>query len=228
MAPVTLGYWRARGLGNPIRYLLEHAGVEYEEKVYVCGGPPDFPRDEWIKDKAENPMGLDFPNLPYLLDGDIKLTQSHVIMRYLARKHNLAGDNETERTRADLLATQVFDYIMQAVRVIYDPNFLNLKDDYVKTLSEKFELLAKFLGSRKFAVGDKVSYADFVLYEFIEAQKLFKQDMKDFPVLEEYHKRVQAVKGVVNYFKSPKAIKFPFNGPTARIGGDFSEQLLKQ
>lgn len=29
------------------------------------------------------------PQLPYLIDGDVKLTQSNAILRYIARKHNM-------------------------------------------------------------------------------------------------------------------------------------------
>lgn len=229
MAPVILGYWDIRGLAQPIRYLLEHAGVEYQEKLYPTGGPPDFNRSEWHKEKADNQMGLDFPNLPYLIDGDIKLTQSHVILRYLARKHNLAGANETERVRADLLAAQAYDYHMDYAKVAYNPDFLRVKDDYNKTLPDKMKLLTNCLGSRKFAAGDSVTYADFVLFEYLEGQRFFNPEfLKDFPVLEQYCERVLALEGVDKYYKSPKAIKFPFNWASARFGGAYSDQLLKQ
>ena len=29
------------------------------------------------------------PQLPYFIDGDVKLTQSNAILRYIARKHNM-------------------------------------------------------------------------------------------------------------------------------------------
>ena len=33
-APIKLGYWKMRGLGQPIRYLLEYTEHPYEEDVY--------------------------------------------------------------------------------------------------------------------------------------------------------------------------------------------------
>ena len=65
MAPI-LGYWDCRGLGDPIRLLLIQAGVEFEDKRY---------RDpkEWFANKFN--LGLEFPNIPYYIDGDLKLTQ---------------------------------------------------------------------------------------------------------------------------------------------------------
>ena len=34
-------------------------------------------------------LGLDFPNLPYLIDGSHKITQSNAILCYLGRKHHM-------------------------------------------------------------------------------------------------------------------------------------------
>uniref|UniRef100_A0A8C8VVT6 glutathione transferase n=1 Tax=Peromyscus maniculatus bairdii TaxID=230844 RepID=A0A8C8VVT6_PERMB len=48
---------------------------------------PDYDQSQWLNDKFK--LGLDFPNLPYLIDGSHKITQSNAIMRYIARKNNL-------------------------------------------------------------------------------------------------------------------------------------------
>src|SRR5690348_11374611 len=80
----TLGYWKIRGLASQIRYFLAYCKVEFQEDLYEQGGAPDFSRDEW--EKVEMKMGLDFPNLPYLIDGDFRFTQSEAIMRYIANK----------------------------------------------------------------------------------------------------------------------------------------------
>ena len=50
---------------------------------------PDFDKTCWFDHKFS--YGLDFPNLPYYMDGQTKLTQTHAIMRYIARKHDLCG-----------------------------------------------------------------------------------------------------------------------------------------
>ena len=51
---------------------------------YQQGPAPDFDRQVWFDEKFS--LGLDFPNLPYLIDHakDVKLTQSMAIMRYIA------------------------------------------------------------------------------------------------------------------------------------------------
>lgn len=223
MAPL-LGYWDVRGLGNSIRYLLNHVGVEFEDKLYKCGPPPNFDRSEWLNEKFT--LGLDFPNLPYYIDEDVKLSQSGAILRYLAGKHGLNGKNLVDQARVDLLAAQVTDFHMDFVRIVYNPDYSNLKADYLKGLPEKLEKLVKFLGDRKFVAGDYVTFADFVFFEYLEGQSYFAKDLlKDYPVLEQYHQRVLALDGVDKYFKSAKAIKYPFNGAPAFFGGAYSDQL---
>ncbi|KAL1480293.1 hypothetical protein MTO96_051158 [Rhipicephalus appendiculatus] len=88
MAPV-LGYWDLRGLGQPIRNLLVYKGVDFTDKRYKFGPAPDYDRGEWLREKYT--LGLRFPNLPYYIDDDVRLTQSLAILRYLGRKHGLAA-----------------------------------------------------------------------------------------------------------------------------------------
>lgn len=80
----TLGYWNIRGLGAQCRYLLHYCGVEFEDKMYAYGPAPDFDRSDWFNVKQT--LGLDMPNLPYLIDDEIKLTETVAIMKYICAK----------------------------------------------------------------------------------------------------------------------------------------------
>ena len=66
--------------------LLHYTDTEYEDTVWEV-----TKRDVWMDAKSKNDFHLDFPNLPYWIDGDLKLTQSTAIMRHLARKNGLYG-----------------------------------------------------------------------------------------------------------------------------------------
>lgn len=79
-----MGYWNIRGLGAPIRYLLHYCGVQFEDKMYAYGPAPEYSRDAWFSEKFT--LGLELPNLPYLLDDDIKLTETVAIMKFVCSK----------------------------------------------------------------------------------------------------------------------------------------------
>ena len=81
-----LGYWKIRGLAANIRYQLKFCGVDYDLEEYQQGGPPDFDKSCWF-DKKQT-LGLPFPNLPYLVHGDVKLTETLAIHQYLAEVYD--------------------------------------------------------------------------------------------------------------------------------------------
>ena len=108
MAPVQIGYWKIRGLGAPIRLLLQYSAAEYEDVVYESGDAPDYDETCWTDKKFT--LGMPFPNLPYLVDGDFKLTQSLAILRYLGNKLGLAGSSHKESAVIDMVADQLNDW----------------------------------------------------------------------------------------------------------------------
>ena len=63
---MKLGYWGVRGGGQVSRLLLGYTGLEFEDVRYT-------EREKWFEDDKKN-LGLDFPNLPYLIDGDFKFS----------------------------------------------------------------------------------------------------------------------------------------------------------
>ena len=90
---MELHYWKIRGLGEPIRMMLEYLGVNYENKYKTSF-------EDWFQEKIKSDIEL--VNLPYLVDGEVKLTQSYAIMRYLARKYKkLLPSGEIEQQRID-------------------------------------------------------------------------------------------------------------------------------
>lgn len=213
-------------MATPIRLLLEYAGADYKEKLYKCGPPPTFDRSAWLEEKFT--LGLDFPNLPYYIEGPVKLTQSAVILRYLGKKHNLTGKTEADQLVAEMLHDQIGDYLKEHYRTCYNPEFNKLREAYEKTLPDKLEVLEKFLGPKKFAVGDYVTYVDFLLFEYLEIVEAFsKGQLANFAKLADYHKRILALEPIHKYWNSDKAIKFPFNGAPAHWGGQYSDILNK-
>lgn len=75
----SLGYYNLRGLAQPIRFLLAYLGLKYTDKQYIT-------REEWFENDKKH-LGLEFPNLPYYIDENIKLTESSAIAIYLIKKN---------------------------------------------------------------------------------------------------------------------------------------------
>ena len=57
--------------------------------------------------------------MPYLIDGDVKLTQTFAILKYLGRKHNLVPKNEEEHRRIDLIEAEAMDIRSKWVGLVY-------------------------------------------------------------------------------------------------------------
>ena len=77
-------------MGNPARYMLNfgEVAVEYEDKQHTIG------EDEWKIAKGSNDM--DFPNLPYFMAGEVKITETYAIQQYIAENFcpTLLGTSE--------------------------------------------------------------------------------------------------------------------------------------
>ena len=85
MSQLILGYWKIRGLAESIRLLLHYLEIEYKEDLYEFGPAPDYNLGNWYNIKYK--LGLDYPNVPYLFDGDFKITESGAILRYICGKY---------------------------------------------------------------------------------------------------------------------------------------------
>ena len=103
--------------GQPSRMALHYAGVEYQNDVY---GPGHL---DWLATKFT--LGMDFPNLPYYFDGEIKLTQSLAILRFIGKKHNLGGQNALEDAKIDMLIEHINDIKRSLVGIIYKPDMVS-------------------------------------------------------------------------------------------------------
>uniref|UniRef100_A0A2K6B8J0 Glutathione S-transferase n=1 Tax=Macaca nemestrina TaxID=9545 RepID=A0A2K6B8J0_MACNE len=205
---MTLGYWDIRGLAHAIRLLLEYTDSSYEEKKYTMGDAPDYDRSQWLNEKFK--LGLDFPNLPYLIDGTHKITQSNAILRYIARKHNLCGETEKEKIREDILENQLMDNRMQLARLCYDPDFEKLKPEYLEGLPEMLKLYSQFLGKQPWFLGDKITFVDFIAYDVLERNQVFEPSCLDaFPNLKDFISRFEGLEKISAYMKSSRFLPRP-------------------
>ncbi|XP_078342174.1 glutathione S-transferase Mu 1-like [Oculina patagonica] len=213
MAPI-LGYWDIRGLAEPIRLLLHYTETEFKDELYEVGDAPDFSREAWTSVKYT--LGLDFPNLPYYLDGDTKISQSNAILRHIARKHDLCGSTEEEKIRVDVAENQLVDFRDKFTDLCYNSNFENLKDDYIKNVKSSLKQLSDFLGERKFLAGEKITFVDFVLFETMDHHRIFEPSLLEpHKNLQEFVKRIEELPTVAAYRKSDRFKARPINNKIA-------------
>ncbi|KAK2115009.1 Glutathione S-transferase Mu 3 [Saguinus oedipus] len=165
---MVLGYWDIRGLAHTIRLLLQFTDTSYKEKRY---------------------MYLDFPNLPYLLDGKNKITQSNAILRYIAHKHNMCGETEEEKIRVDTVENQVMDFRIQLI----------------KLWPRKTE--ASVLGTATWTT------------ETILHNRIFEPKCLDeFPNLKAFMCRLEVLEKIAAYIQSDNFFKMPINNKMAQWG----------
>ncbi|XP_061435986.1 glutathione S-transferase Mu 1-like [Lethenteron reissneri] len=215
--PLVLGYWDIRGLAHAIRLLLEYVGEEWEDKLYVVGDAPGYDRKAWLEQKHK--LGLDFPNLPYLLDGDVKLTQSNAILRHIARKHGLVGQTEKQQAMVDMLENEAMDIRMRLVYLCYGPDFAKNRPGFLESVPPKMQALSTFLGDKEWFTGDKLTYVDLVLYDVLDQHRLFDASLLlPHPNLGQFLQRVEALDKIAAFMKSSRFIKSPINNRMASWG----------
>ena len=92
---------------------MSYFGVDFEDVRYT--NP-----DEWFNNDKDN-LGIDFPNLPYLIDGYVNLTNNDAIQNYIVNKwgsQELLGKNSQDKARVDSF-NSVFNEVAAAVRMLY-------------------------------------------------------------------------------------------------------------
>lgn len=144
MTTVTIGYWRLRGLAQPIRLLLAYTETPFQEVVY------DFAeKQRWFDEDKKN-IGFDFPNIPYLIDGDLKLTESSAIMKYLVKrsgKNELLGKNLQDEGSVESILGVENDILNEMRKLLAVKENLEIaKAEALAKIKPKLDALKKFVG----------------------------------------------------------------------------------
>eukprot|EP01034_Spumella_vulgaris_P036206 gene36206-44658_t len=95
MSNPTLYYFPFKGRQYPILVAAQAAGIKIDFRS-------DF-------DLAEFKKTLPFGQIPYLVDGDVKMAQSTAILRYIAKKGGIQGDSDQDYALSEMLIEEVND-----------------------------------------------------------------------------------------------------------------------
>ena len=230
-AKIELGYWAIRGLGQPIRFLMVYADVEFSEtRLGIESDGRVMSREEEAEDWSmiKEKLDMPFPNLPFLIDRSgaevVQITQSNAVLRYLARRFDLYGDNELDRIEIDVIQEEAYDLRNKIVKAAY-----TLGEDYKTAFNEfqetavprHLDSLEKHLSKRSNKtcfVGSRISLVDFVLYELIWQVSLMVPGSVSsitHPLLANYIDDFSKLPKIAAYMKSQYYIERPINSPWA-------------
>lgn len=114
---VTIGYWKIRGLGQVCRLLLSYTETDFKEVQYEN-------QEKWFKeDKFQ--LGIDFANLPYIIDGDFKLAESIAVMKYIIRRSNhkdLLGKNTQDEGTVESIVGILKESFGSIIGLCFNPD----------------------------------------------------------------------------------------------------------
>lgn len=212
MAEITVGYWGIRGLGQSIRLLLAYTGLKFTEKQYNAP-------EEWFG-KDKDSLGLAFPNLPYLIQGDFKLTESTAIVHYvplIGNKPELLGKTIEDQALVNQILGVLSDIFTPTVQLCMNEKFNEEKEKvFAEKVKSKADHIHKFINGKEWALG-YLTVVDFKLAEAMEyLQGIWPEHAKEYPDLLNIKEKFNALPEIKAYYQRPDAVKGPFLPPTAK------------
>jgi glutathione S-transferase len=163
---------------------------------------------------------LPFPNLPYLIDGNLKLTESEAIARYIIKKSgkkDLLGKTIEDEALVDNVLGVIDDISTPTVQVCFNDKFNEEKEKvFTDKVKAKVDAVYKFLGDKDWLLG-YITLADFKISEAVNyLQGIWPEHFKEYPKLGALRDRFNELPEIKAYYASEGAVKGPFLPPTAK------------
>ncbi len=151
------------------------------------------------------------------------------ILKYLARKHGLVSENANDQAKEDLIEAQILDIRNRLIIAFYHKTFTTdaefeaelevIKEELAVWLSQ-FE---SWIGSEQWLIGDKLSYVDFLAFEYFDWYRVLLQPncFKQFPKMNSFMARFAELPNLKDYLASDKFKKAHILSPYAKLGYRF-------
>jgi len=173
--------------------------------------------EQWTKEKPNLP--LDFPNLPHIAEGNVRMSESTAICKYLARKCDLMPKTDQEIINCDIAEGAINDFKMLFFKLMFNPNYDTDKAKYPDSIKTKLALFEKVFAKRPWLTGDNITWLDFVLYESLDVNSMFVPGILDeFPKVVAYKTKIDNLEKIAAYRKSDRFNAWPVTGGAARWG----------
>uniref|UniRef100_A0A146M6R5 glutathione transferase n=3 Tax=Lygus hesperus TaxID=30085 RepID=A0A146M6R5_LYGHE len=191
MPTYKLTYFDLKGLGESIRMILSYMGEEFEDHRIA------------IQDWPATKNTIKFGKVPVLdVDGK-RMYQAQAILRFLAKKAKLAGDNDLEAYEIDSIVGTVTDFISAYAPIwgITDPKekeefIAKLKKESIPYYMKEYnEIAGKNNG---YLANGKLSWADLFFHGFIETfEGLTNTEVvNQYPNLKQGRDKVHSTPGI--------------------------------
>ncbi|XP_065098362.1 glutathione S-transferase P-like [Paramisgurnus dabryanus] len=204
MAPYTLTYFAIKGRCSAMKIMLVDQGQQWKENLVTF--------DDWKKGDIKKCCL--FGQLPKFEDGDLVLFQSNAMLRHLGRKHGAYGKNDCEAALIDMMNDGVEDLRQKYIKMIYQ-EYETGKEAYIKDLPNHLSKFEAFMAKNKsgFLVGDKISFADYNLFDLLLNHKVLSPTCLDtFPTLKAFVDTLSARPKIKALLESDDFKKLPING----------------
>jgi len=157
---LILVHWACRNRAGVFRNLLDYCELSWKNKFI---------------DKKDPEAGMICPQIPYLLDGDKKITETLNLLNYIPRagnKKELTGETKKKHKEVEAVIKEAMILRDELERLIETKgDFSAVKDDFFKgDGSQGREILHKFdrsLKDKEWLVED-ISTADFYFFELVD------------------------------------------------------------
>ncbi|XP_071510088.1 glutathione S-transferase P-like [Diadema antillarum] len=219
---VTIHYFAGRGRAEAIRFLLEQAGVPYNQT--------DFTRETWPEAKR---LGIErglytYGQVPAIVTSSgVSMVQQQAILHYIGRSTGMDCDCDNLHY-CTVLALGVEDAKSKLSKLIYDPAFsVEMRDTYLQETAPLwlgyFEKIAPSITAQQnqFFVTDRLTWVDFLIFDLLDVNMEFGMldvgrppvvILDQFPKLQSYYNHIRALPKISAYMSSPgrAAYKIPY------------------
>jgi glutathione S-transferase len=201
---MKLYYHPMSGHSHRARLLLSLLGLQHE-LIEVDLRKAEHKSPEFLK---LNPFG----QVPVLVDGDIVVADSNAILVYVAKKYSktdwLPDDPAAAATVQRWLSVAAGEiaYGPAAARLItvfgakYNP------EDVIARAHTILKRVEAALHGREFVALDYATIADVALYSYIARAPEGNVDLKDYPNVNAWLRRIEALPGFVEFQKTPAGL----------------------
>ena len=141
---MELGYWNVKGLAEIIRVMLAYFKREYKKFN---------PKSTEDAQAQFSKFHFAYPNLPYLVDGDVHITENSAIPIYIAQKakaEHFFGKPGLEQVHNAETIGVIKDIATAHYQILYSQNPVKLFNSKKDFFLRKFGELSKFLGDKQF------------------------------------------------------------------------------